>query len=268
LANNIIDVFNEYFEMIPAISDELKLEVYKLRYQVYCIENGGKTGFKNPVDHPEGIEFDEYDQHSVHYLIRHRKRGNFMATTRLILPDPNNREKLFPIELNSQIDNINLLKNMPRHNLAELSRFCVSKEFRHRKNEYPLLSTNDLDSAAAFTQEEKRSSSHLTLALFACAIRMSSENNIHYWYALMEPALMRLISILGIHFIEIGPLVNFYGMRQPCVIKVDDLLDSVAKKDLDYWKMLTDNGHSGNRRPVQRSSTGSIAERCMTPAWP
>lgn len=236
-------IFNKYFEMIPAISDELKHEVYKLRYQVYSTENGDKTGFKNFIDHSEGIEFDEYDSHSSHYLIRHRGLGIYMATTRLILPDANNREKPFPIEKYSQIDNVNLLKTMPRHNLAELSRFCVSKEFRSRKNEQQLLTTNDaIASEVIFAQEEKRSSSHLTLALFACAIKMSSENNIHYWYAFMEPALMRVFSTLGIHFVGIGPLANHYGLRQPCVIKVDELLDGVAKKDLNYWNLLTNNG--------------------------
>jgi N-acyl amino acid synthase of PEP-CTERM/exosortase system len=235
-------IFNKYFEMVPAISDELKYEVYKLRYQVYCIENGDKTGFNNFIDHSDGIEFDEYDSHSSHYLIRHRGLGIYMATTRLILPDANNPEKPFPIEKHSRIDDVALLKNMPRQNLAEMSRFCISKEFRRRKNEQHLLTTNDADSGIAYGQEEKRSSSHLTLALFACAIKMSSENNIHYWYAFMEPALMRVISTLGIHFVGIGPLVDFYGMRRPYLIKVDELLDSVAKKDLNYWNFLTNNG--------------------------
>lgn len=238
----IIDVFNKYFEMIPASTDELRNEVYKLRYQVYSTENGDKTGFNNFIDHSDGIEFDEYDSHSSHYLIRHREHGIYMATTRLILPSASNPEQLFPIEKHSQIDDVDLLKTMPRHNLAELSRFCVSKEFRRRKNEQYLLITNDAESMIAYDQEEKRVSSHLTLALFACAIRMSYENNIHYWYAFMEPALMRVISALGIHFIGIGPLVNFYGMRKPCVIKIDDLLDGVAKKDLNYWNFLTNNG--------------------------
>ncbi|WP_333875631.1 PEP-CTERM/exosortase system-associated acyltransferase [Methylobacter sp.] len=239
---NIIDIFNKYFEMIPAISEELKHEVYKLRYQVYCLENGSKTGFKSPVVHPEGLEFDEDDRHSCHYLIRHREQGNYIATTRLILPDAGNRDYLFPIERYSQIADSELLQSISRHHLAELSRFCVSKEFRRRKNEPHLLTTIDTDSGLRIAQEDKRSSSHLTLALFACAVKMSAENNIHYWYAIMEPALMRVFSTLGIHFVEIGPLLNLYGMRQPCVIKVDDLLDSVAKKDLAYWNMLTNNG--------------------------
>jgi hypothetical protein len=31
-------------------------------------------------------------------------------------------------------------------------------------------------------------------------------------------------------------------MRMPCALKVDDMLQSVAEKDLDYWAMLTENG--------------------------
>lgn len=247
----MLDVFNEFFEMVPAISDELKNEVYKLRYQVYCIENN----FEPSWQFPDEIEFDDYDQQSVHYLIRHRKSGDYAATTRLILPDANNPKKPFPIEINSKIDNVDLFKTISRHNLAELSRFCVSKQFRRRRNEQHLMTTYDADSEVAFTQKEKRSSSHLTLALFACAIKISSENNIHSWYALMEPALKRLVSTLGINFVAIGPLVDYHGTRRPCVIKVDDLLDGVAEKDLNFWNMLTNNGlmsgHSENSRPVQ-----------------
>jgi N-acyl amino acid synthase of PEP-CTERM/exosortase system len=232
---SIVDAFNDYFEMIPANSDELKQEVYKLRYQVYCVEKGFLETRAN------ALEYDEYDAHSCHYLIRHRETNCYMATTRLILPDSKHPKKLFPMELYSQIDNVHLLKTMPRANVAELSRFCVSKQFRNRANEQHLLVTNEVDKVRC-SPREKGSSAHLTLALFACAVRMSSEHNIHCWYAIMEPALKRIFSTMGIHFVEIGPLVDYHGMRLPCVIKVDDLLNSTAEKNLDYWNMLTNNG--------------------------
>lgn len=43
---DMMDVFNQFFEMVPAVSPELKDEAYKLRYQVYCVE---VTGFSNPT---------------------------------------------------------------------------------------------------------------------------------------------------------------------------------------------------------------------------
>lgn len=231
---SILDAFNQYFEMIPADSEELKQEVYKLRYQVYCLERG----FLDPEE--DGVEFDDYDHNSSHYLIRHRETNCYMATTRLVLPDKQNLQRFFPIEEHSHIENKALLETMPRTNLAELSRFCVSKTFRRRKNEQDLIVTNDTDESRSL--DERKSSAHLTLALFACAVRMSAEHNIDYWYAIMEPTAKRISSALGIHFIEVGPLVDYHGMRVPCIIKVDDLLSSAAEKNSDYLQMLTNKG--------------------------
>ena len=64
----ILEAFNQYFEMIPANTDELRQEVYKLRYQVYCLEHK----FLEPS--AEGMEYDEYDAHSCHYLIQHKDK--------------------------------------------------------------------------------------------------------------------------------------------------------------------------------------------------
>jgi N-acyl amino acid synthase of PEP-CTERM/exosortase system len=232
-----VKAFNYYFEIVSADSDELKQEVFKLRYQVYCVEKGFLP------DYAGGLECDEYDERSSHYLIRHRETGNYMATTRLILPDRKHPETLFPLEDYNEIEKIALIKTLRRGNLAELSRFCVSKQFRRRSNEQNIIVTNEvLDER---TQREKAESPNLTLALLACAVRMSSEHNIHYWYAIMEPALHRIVSALGVHFVEIGPAItseHYFGLRAPYVIKVDDLLNDVAEKNLDYWNMLTHYG--------------------------
>jgi len=243
MPSKIIDAFNEYFEIIPAVSDQLKNEVYKLRYQVYCLE----TGFEKVELYPDGVESDEYDNSSVHYLIQHRKSEVYAATTRLILPDVTNKEKLFPIEIYTQIDNHVVLKNIARDNLAEASRFCVSKTFKRRKNEPGSLTGIGSDMEPYFTGDERRVFPHLTIALFACLIKMSDENGIYYWYAVMEPALIRYFSSLGIYFVGIGPLIDYHGKRQPCIINVRDLLDGVAKKDLDLWDMMTNKGRFGQK---------------------
>ena len=252
--NSLVDVFNIYFDMIPAVTDELKKEVYKLRYKVYCIE----TGFEDPEQYPDGMEFDEFDSHSAHYLIYHRKLEIYMATTRLILPDVNNPDKLFPIEIHSQIDNFDALKHISRSHLAEASRFCVSKEFRRRKNEMNTItgintrintrygSGSNTEQENVFSQAERRIFPNITQALFACLIKMSYENDIQDWYAVMEPALIRVFSTLGMNFIGIGPLTDYHGKRRPCTIKVKDLLEGVADKDFNTWNMLTNKGKFWN----------------------
>jgi N-acyl amino acid synthase of PEP-CTERM/exosortase system len=225
--------------MVPAISDELKNEVYKLRYQVYCIE----TEFLNSEHYPEGLEIDEFDQQSVHYLIRHRRSGDYAATTRLILPDANNPEKLFPVELHSEIDNVAVMQPINRRHLGEVSRFCVSKAFKKRKNEEHTLTGIDVDwQVDYFTLDELRTFPHIALALITCVIKASHENDIHYLFASMEQALLRFLSVPGINFTKIGPLANYHGPRWPTAIKITDLLDCVAEKNLDIWNLLTNNG--------------------------
>lgn len=239
---SVLDAFNEFFEMVFADSNHLKNEVYKLRHQVYCIE----TGFESPESFPEKIEFDEYDKQSLHCLIRHRKTDSYMATARLILPDINNIENLFPIEKHTQFDNFELLKNIPRDiHLAEASRFCVSKEFKRRKNEPGTLLGITNNSAEVFSPDEKRIFPHISIALIACLMKMFQENNIKFCYGTLEPAWKRFLAAAGIDFVGIGPMTEYHGMRQPCVVKVSDISNSVAKKNPAIWSLVTNNGQYG-----------------------
>ena len=225
--------------MVPAASDELKNEVYKLRYQVYCIE----TQFLNSEHYPNDLEFDEFDQQSVHYLIRHRKSGEYAATTRLILPDNYNPEKLFPTELHCKIDNIALMQSINRRHLGEISRFCVSKAFKRRTNEENTIAGVHGDwNPDYFTLEERRTFPHIAIALTACLIKASYENDLHYLFGAIEPAFFRFLSPLGINLIKIGLPVDYHGERWPAVIKITDMLDSVAEKSLDIWNLLTNDG--------------------------
>lgn len=238
----VLQAFNQYFEMVPALSDELKNKVYQLRFQVYCNE----TNFEDPTQHPGEVEYDEFDKHSIHYLIRHRKSNTYAATTRLILHDHLNPEKLFPIELHCTIDNLEPLNGIARNKVAEVSRFCVSKEFKRRKHDrIKTLTGLHEDNIDYITEEERRSFPHITIALIAGQIRISEEKNIHYWYAVMEPALLRFLSALGIHFTSIGPIIEYHGKRKPCIIKVSDLLTGVLEKNPPLWTMLTNNGQYG-----------------------
>lgn len=230
--------FNRYFEMVPAVSEALKNEVYRLRYQVYCAE----TAFLDCKRYHDGLEYDAYDDTAIHYLVRHRKSGIYAATTRLIVFNGDAQDRLFPLEVHSRIDNPDLLQRLPRAKLAEVSRFCVSKEFKKRQAEFGTLTGVGINVEQAYTENERRSFPHITLALIAALIKISDDRDIHYWYAVMEPALLRFLSTLGIYFTAIGPLTDYHGIRRPCVIKVNDLLDGVAKKNPGLWDMMTDNG--------------------------
>lgn len=235
----INEAFNEFFEMVPATTDALKDQVYRLRYQVYCLEIHGY----DPEFFPNRMEIDEFDERSAHYLIKHRKSNGFAATTRLILPDPQHPSELFPLEQHCQVDKKEIMQPIDRRRLAEVSRFCVSKEFKKRKNETnTLAAVNPNFDEDEFTFNERRTFPHIALALFACLIRASYENDIEYWCASMEPAFLRFISMFGVFPVKVGPMTDYHGDRWPCIIKVDDMLNNVAEKNRQIWDMFTDEG--------------------------
>lgn len=233
--SSILDAFNQYFELVPALSDELKNEVYRLRFQVYFNET---QFFTDPSLYPGRLERDEFDDCSIHYLIRHRKSNTYAATTRLVLPDYLNHEKLFPIEVHSTIDETEMIQGISRINLGEISRFCVSKEFKRRKNESKALAGVNGSSVDLFSEEERRSFPYLTIALIASLVKVSKEQNIEYLFAIMEVALLRFLAKLGIFFVEIGPTIEYYGKRKPCVIKAEDMLKGVLEKSPAIWYMM------------------------------
>ena len=66
--NDMVAAFNEYFEVIDANSPELLRDVFRVRYQVLCVEQRA-PGFE-PSRYPEEMESDDYDRHSSHILLR------------------------------------------------------------------------------------------------------------------------------------------------------------------------------------------------------
>ena len=257
---DLLDAFSRYFEVILVDSDEHRETVFKLRYQVYCVE----TRFEDESAFPDDMESDAYDDKSSHTLLRHRATGWWAGTVRLVLPSPN----IFPVEISCG-DVFSPKKRgtiaLPRSSAAEVSRFAVSKEFRRRHKEYlsPAGISEDTNfdrrvySVPDTTEESRREKSdsdrrtqdderkvvpHITLGLIQGLVRMSVNSEVTHWAAAMEPTLLRLLTRLGIYFQHVGDTVDYHGKRQPCIANLDNLLQTVKEQRPDVWAVLTLDG--------------------------
>jgi N-acyl amino acid synthase of PEP-CTERM/exosortase system len=237
VTESIFEIFEKYFCLVPVTSPALLLESQKVRYSVYCLEHH----FEKEEDHPTQIEEDCYDPLSAHTLLQHTLSQDFAATVRLVLPQALSDDGLFPIEKHCCFDDEKnkMIREFPRANLAEISRFAVSKSFRKRLGEAQTSHglTNHLED-----HEGKRLIPHITLGLFKSIVRMSVENDIHYWYAVMEVMLIRLLKRFGMHFIQIGPAVEYHGKRIPCWTNAKEMLEGIHKKRPDVWDFITESG--------------------------
>lgn len=246
--SRIVDLFYQYFDILPALDERLRQEVYKLRYQVYCLETGFENqdacrAAPNTDGEIEYYEMDEFDQRSEHYLIRHKQSHLFAATTRLVLPDSHDPEALFPTEKHcGQIERVTDTEK--RRRLGEISRYAVSRDFKRRAGEAGTIAgaSDQAEQAAVARQHERRALPLLSMALWACMMRMAHRNSIRFLYGAMEPALFRLFQRNGIYFKPIGEGVDYHGLRIPCIIDLAEMVEDLKRDHHDNWELITNHG--------------------------
>jgi N-acyl amino acid synthase of PEP-CTERM/exosortase system len=234
---HLVKGFHENFEVIQANKQALIEQSFALRYQVYCVERP----FEPSICFQDGKETDAYDKRSVHSLVYHRGMDRYVGSVRLILADVQSPQAAFPIEnLCGDLRRVRQALSDTDFRVAEISRFAISKIRRSG-------SLVQKDSSRLIKQPSKPASNilpHATLGLFAAIVRMSADNNITHWYALMEPTLTRLLGRFGIYFQPAGPLIQYRGMRQPVMGEVDRVLSRIYVERPDVWELITDSGRT------------------------
>jgi N-acyl amino acid synthase of PEP-CTERM/exosortase system len=199
---DFLSCYREHFEVVRAHTPILLDQVYRLRYQVYCVENN----YEDPHQQADGRETDIYDERSVHALLIHRRSGAVAGTVRVILPGTD-REPPLPINLAADPEQRELLRRLPHSRTAEISRFAVGKAFRQRCTE----------------AEDRRMLRYITIGLIRGALEICRDKQIQYGCAVMERSLIRLLGRLGFVFEHLGGLIEYHGARQPCVAPVDQI---------------------------------------------
>lgn len=229
--------YDRHFSVHSCDEPELLEKAHRLRYQVYCVENP----FESPTDNPDGLERDAYDAHAVHSLLSHRATGQLVGAVRLILPLPDDLNRSFPIQSVCRDERIFDPRVFPAARAAEVSRFCVSKEFRRRLGEHRYADIGEAE-ARARAAEERRLMPYVTLGLIRGLVRMSAEHGVRHWCIVVEPSLLRLLKALGFVFEPLGPLVEHHGVRQPCHSDLIRLLEGVRRMRPEVWEVVTDGG--------------------------
>ncbi len=235
--------FDNYFKTEIGDSQSLIEKCQVLRYQVFCDEQH----IFDSSQYQAEKETDEFDQRSLHALLIHKKTKISVATVRLIVYTKTTNEateKMLPTE------RFHILRRKSRDQRwlvsslvkGEISRLAVSKNFRRRIEEQNNIHGISSNLTFVEKQREKRHCSQITLGLFRALLNMATETGVTHMFALMEPKLINLLSRSGIKFTPVGTMVDCYGLRQPCMATVEELLTGIKKQDERIWSFITHNG--------------------------
>lgn len=213
--------FDSCFEVILADTPESKQIHYHLRYQVYCEE----MGFEDKDKFSDQMEMDEWDDHSVHFLVRHKGSGDWLGGMRLI-----RHNDLFPFEKWSAP--YQQLTEKDRQFSVEMSRLCIVKEARRftskRFAPYGLPDeeffgeSNKVKSLFDF----KNQSRSLMWGLIRAASLYSARHNVADWYFVVAPALACFLTREGLDLRQIGDACDHRGLRNPYRLTVENVLDN------------------------------------------
>lgn len=232
------EAFQQFFEVIPANTDELRDIVYRIRYQVYCHE----MHFEKEEDYPDGREIDEFDNQSVHCLLKHRGSGEYAGCVRLVLNHSDRREPQLPLEhhcgesLNKTVLD---LSEFDRRTFGEISRLAITSRFRRRKGEAQTphgVSEEDLE----ISPSERRIFPHIAVGLYLAAAAMSLQRDMKMVLVMMEPRLARHMKYFGINFIQAGDIIDHHGMRGPFYSIVEKNLRAIRPEIEKLLAVISD----------------------------
>ena len=157
------------------------------------------------IEDEETFLYNKDDEQSFIYLLKHNPTENYVGTIRVFFVNPHTPIQKIPLQLYGNVQNIDHL--VAEHPVCEVSRLALASDLEP----YPGLSALQLRTSLTMGL---MSTIGINMFLYQC-------NNI---FSIMEPALFRILRRQGIHFQQIGPAVEYYGMRIPHMIKRETLI--------------------------------------------
>lgn len=191
-------------EFRQIINTEELTELQRLRYEIYCLEKH----FLPVADYPDGIESDEFDPHSIHFIaVDNDEAPNILGTLRLI----RDSEYGFPVE-----SHFSLYQPIEdRHRSVELSRLIVNPSVR------------------------KRQTNPILMGLSREAYRYCLAKDIQDCYAVLETPLLRILRRLGLPFEAMGDkTLYFNSFNTPVHLTVSDVDTELGRQNPSFCDYL------------------------------
>lgn len=229
---SIGEQFREQFQILVADTNELKDEVFKIRYEVYCQE----LNYESTEKFPQFLETDSFDEHSIHCLLKHRQSNTYTGCIRLVFPNPKNLEHFIPLTRACKLDFD--LSQLAPHSYGEVSRLAVRGRFRRRTGEAQTPGGLLIFPHQTNDPQEKRGFPIIALSLYLAATCFGMESGMERVLVLMEPRLARHLRYFGFFFNQIGDFVDFHGKRGPYEITQEAVLNGLPAHIVELMEII------------------------------
>jgi N-acyl amino acid synthase of PEP-CTERM/exosortase system len=201
------------------LDDDLRRVVYRIRHAVYC-EELGYEAVRN-----DGLEFDDFDAHSIHCVLQAKEGGEYVGCVRLVLVRPDDPPLPFETLCGQSIDrSIVDLQTLDRTKIAEVSRLAVISEYRRRRGEQNQpVGIDESD----FGSTERPRFPYIAVGLYLGMLVLARRHSIETVFMLTEQRLARQLSRLGVNLERIGTPIEHRGQRYPSRMSVPHVIENL-----------------------------------------
>jgi len=228
--------FRKHYTIVPASTEILRDQAYRIRHEVYCEE------LRYEPERPDRLESDKYDSHSLHCLISSTaNQATSVGCTRIVLANPADPDAPLPFERISAATLDRSLVDpakLQRGHIAEVSRLAVRSLYRRRKGEG--------QSAVALSDEDYGTGAqprfpYISIGLYLAAVSLASRNGIDTLFVLTEPRLAAHFRKLGVDIRQIGEPVEHRGLRVPSMMDVQAIIRDLRHLLVPIWNAVNED---------------------------
>lgn len=238
MSTSMAENFQRYFSVKYAATPELKHDVFRTRFSVYCREFGYE-----PLDHfPDEMEFDDFDDVSLHCLIQHKETGMPAGCVRLVPASTDAQPAQMPFEryCMDSLDHAFIESlHLQRDTECEISRLAVDGAFRRRQSES--LDRYGNANGLKFGEEEQRVFPLIAVSAFLAATSLTLQTSRPNAFAMMEPFLPRLLARSGLLFERAGQDIDYHGIRAPYFITAQSALQNMRPELKELFDAIHEN---------------------------
>lgn len=261
-----------YFVWRLAMTPQSQVQAYALRHRVYCEE----LGWELSGAAEEALESDVFDARSEHALLVHRSSSQVVGCIRLVSSGAADAHTTLPC-LNvlgtlvgaAAAASPQLAAALTQPSLGcELSRCTIASEFRRRRADGPaplgLDSGEQLPATGIHDPRDRGPLPAIGLVLAAAAMFVRSPAQ--YAFALMAPALARLLAGLGFCLRPVSSAIEYHGVRQLYLFDRHEVMrytePSMLASIAAVHRQLYGNGPDGWCMPV--APFGPVVPSCYS----
>ena len=199
------------------------------------------------IEDEESFLYNKDDEQAFIYLLKHHSTQNYVGTIRIYFVNEKTPIQQIPLQMYGHVEGIDHL--VSEHPVCEVSRLALASDLEP----YPGLSALQLRT-------------YLTMGLMSTVGTTMFLYHCHNIFSIMEPALYRILKRQGIYFEQIGPAVEYYGMRIPHMIKRETLIkgsnETLGEITLFYLRKLCHSPESF-KKFIEKHPYLELSDLCL-----